>query len=263
MKAYCINLDRRSDRLEHMTAEFARAGVPFERIPAVDGQDPEVMAEAAKLPESFHKVRMGVGAYGCLQSHRVFWQRLVDSGDAWGMVFEDDLLLASGMGALLVGDWIPSDADIVKLETFRIRVHVSAGCHPVGTDRKTGRLHSTHLGTGAYAVSAAMARRLLVETENTGDPVDEFLFNAHLPFFATARIYQMIPAPVLQGDRAGATKKKLDTGWQATSITERHFAGKKPAGRFGETSLQRLWRRGREELRARLKGTRYIVVPHG
>ena len=47
MKAYCINLDRRPDRLKHMTEVFAEHGIAFERVAAVDGLDPSVAAAAA------------------------------------------------------------------------------------------------------------------------------------------------------------------------------------------------------------------------
>lgn len=53
MKAYCINLDRRPDRLEHMERQFERLGMAFERIAAVDGQ----AAAGAKCPADMHRYR--------------------------------------------------------------------------------------------------------------------------------------------------------------------------------------------------------------
>jgi glycosyl transferase, family 25 len=265
MKAYCINLDRRPDRLTYMTAEFAKAGIPFERIAAVDGQDLQVAAEAAQLPLSFENVRISAGAHGCMQSHRKFWCSVVASGDPWGMVFEDDLLLAPDILGCIQDSWVPADADIVKLETFATRVHLGARSLPVFGNRCVAQLHTTHLGTGCYVVSAAAAARLLRETVACGNPVDHFLFNASLPFFPTARIYQMFPAPVIQGDRALAKlqKNQSPSGWQMSSIDAR-VANEHEGTHLArpETLLRRLWRRGREEMRARVLSTRYVVVPH-
>ena len=264
MKAYCINLDRRPDRLAHMTAEFARAGIPFERIPAVDGQDPEVAATAARLPlSSLSNKRISTGAYGCMQSHRAAWRQLIASGDRWGMIFEDDLVLAPDLALHLHDGWVPKDADIVKLETFRIRLHISREHQDIGGGRRVARLLSSHIGAGAYLTNAETAQLLLAETVVCGDPVDELMFNEQLPFFSKVRIYQMFPAPAIQGDRAEVTKQKLHSGWQATSIVDRLASGHVETDITPETPLHRLWRRGREEIRARVRGTRYVVVPHG
>ena len=35
-----LNLDRSTDRLADITAQFLRIGMPFERIPAIDGRKP-------------------------------------------------------------------------------------------------------------------------------------------------------------------------------------------------------------------------------
>ena len=266
MKAYCINLDRRPDRLAHMTAEFARAGIPFERIAAVDGQDPEVAAAAARLPLSSESHGMSGGAYGCLLSHRIFWQTLITSKDPWGMVFEDDLLLVPGMDTLLLGNGLPEDADIIKLEVYGFqRIYVSAKKHDIGDGRCLARLCSAHLGTGGYILSALAAKKLLAVTEATGDPVDLVLFGEKSAFFQAAIIYQMMPAPVLQGDRSKAAGVHPALGWQSTSITERHVwvNGIAPAEMKLETRWQRVWRRICSEIRSRWRGQRYVVVSHG
>ncbi|MDZ4140131.1 MAG: glycosyltransferase family 25 protein [Erythrobacter sp.] len=259
MKAYCINLDRRPDRLDYMIREFGSHGVPFERISAVDAQDPAVAALAAACPPTAAGPRMSAGAYGCFQSHREFWRRLVASGDAHGMIFEDDLVLAPGIAQYLADGWVPADADIVRLETYETRAHLAAGKGIAAGSRRLFRLHSCILGTGCYVISNAAARRLLQQTEVFRDPIDEFLFNEKRPDFPHLALYQMVPGPVIQGDRVARVAQE---GWSATSITGR-FAGAGAGGPRPETPFDRLRRRLTEELRGRLHGTRYIRVPHG
>lgn len=261
MKAYCINLDRRPDRMEHMTAQFARQGMTVERIPAVDAQDPAVAAAAALCRVGFTGRVMGPGAYGCFQSHREFWRRLVASGETHGMILEDDLVLSEGLAAYLADGWVPTDADIVKLETYESRIHLDKGEGASAGPRRLHRLRSRHAGTGCYVISAAAAKRLLAQTEGTpNDPIDEYLFSEASPAFGTLRIYQMVPAPVIQGDRwkgAGA-----GASWTETSITQRLAPGDVP-GMKRETRWDRLRRRLREEFRALRRGTRYAVARHG
>ncbi|MFA9229776.1 MAG: glycosyltransferase family 25 protein [Microgenomates group bacterium] len=261
MKAYCINLDRRSDRLAYMTQEFARHGIVFVRISAVDGTHPDIAAKAAQIPPTALGARMSNGAYGAFQSHRACWQNLVDSGDAYAMVFEDDLHLADGIGSYLAESWIPADADIVKLETFGTRTHIGKKPDYAAHGRRLVPLRSSHIGAGCYVLSRAIAARLLQETATFNEPIDEVLFNDALAFFDTARIYQMLPAPVVQGKRPGSGAST--SSWSATSITERFADGAEAPKASTEPVFARLMRRLGQEMRGSLQGTRYIVVPHG
>jgi glycosyl transferase, family 25 len=264
MKAYCINLDRRADRLGHMAAQFAAAGMAFERVPAVDGQRPDILAATAASGLGLTGLRMSSGAYGCFQSHREVWRRLVASGDAHALVFEDDLVLAKGIGAYLGTDWVPPDADLVKLETFQTRLHRDAGPGLPALGRRLHRLRSRHVGTGCYLVSAPAAARLLTATTQISDPIDEALFNEKSALFATLVTYQMDPAPVMQGaNQAPAATQTAAADWSASSIPDRFAAGQAAVTSAQEGSLARLRRRLREEIRARAQGTRYVVVPFG
>ena len=264
MKAYCINLDRRPDRLAHMTAEFQRAGLPFVRIAAVDAQDPKVAAAALSAPPSVREgARISPGAYACLQSHRLAWRRMLDDGQSHGAFFEDDVLMAPDLGFLAREDWVPPDADVVKLETFRVRVQLSRRRQLAAPGWDLARMMSAQIGAAAYILCAETARRLLALTENLGEPVDQLIFNPAYGFAGQAVIYQMVPAPAVQGDHIGAQRQKASAGWQATSITERHAAGQAPVRAAQEGRVARLLRRLREEARALGGGTRYVVVQHG
>lgn len=261
MKAYCINLDRRPDRLAYMTEQFQRHSIPFERISAVDGQDPLIAAEVEGLPLMAEGVRMSAGAYGCFKSHREAWLRLLDSGDSHAMVFEDDLLLAEGLAEYLDTDWIPKDAQVVKMETWGCRVHVDRGSKLRAGRRHLVRLRSTHQGTGCYVISAKAAEYLLKETENSGHFIDRVLFAEESTPFKSMHVYQMTPAPVIQGMRAKAADTTAP--WTATSIEQRHTIDSTPTRLTKETLGAKIARRARHTLRAVLEGTTYVVIPHG
>lgn len=263
MKAYCINLDSRPDRLEHMTAEFRRAGLPFERIVAIDASDPAVAVQALAVPLSSRNFRISPEAYACLQSHRLAWRRMLDEGHAYGVFFEDDLLLTPDIAFLCADGWVPSDAEVVKLETFGVRVHLSRQRFRIGPNRALARMVSSHVGAAAYVLRADTATKLLMLSENHGEPVDQLLFNDSCGFSDRAVIYQMIPALAVQGDRNLPHKRKFKTGWQATSIPKRHAAGQGVVPDVSEGKAARLLRRLREERRSLWEDTEYVVVPHG
>ena len=259
MLVHLVNLDSRPDRLEHMAAALNRAGLPFERIAATDGRDPQVAARAAALGPSWNGKPISAAAYGCFQSQRHAWQRILEGGHSHGMVFEDDLHLAGDLSFLADSAWVPADADIVKLETFGTRAHLARREAARVGPRRLVRLRSTHVGAGAYVVSARAAQTLLQRTETITDPVDELLFNDRLGWFEGAITYQMCPAPAIQ-DKRRAPGLGPSVSWGASSILERAAGGDNVRR---ETKAERLLRRLREEARACLRQTHYTVVSFG
>jgi glycosyl transferase family 25 len=259
LSAWCINLDRRPDRWAHMMAEAQRAGIGIERLPAVDALDPDVAAAASKVAPTVAGLPMSAGAFACFASHRLAWQRLLDSGESHGLVLEDDLHLSPGIGRLMEGGWIPADADVVKLEAWGSRCHVARQPAATVDGREVCRLLSSHIGAGCYILSKSAAARLLDLTRAYRDPVDEILFNDELAWFPQATIYQVSPAPAVQGKRPN--EGPAAAGWAESSILERFSAETEVLQPRQETSAERLMRRASEEVRALQLGTRYVVVP--
>lgn len=219
MRAYCINLERRTDRRTHMVQQFSRAGLDVTFLPAIDGKNSAIAEEAAGVAVGSNGRRIGAGAYACFQSHRTIWQCLVTGNDSHVLIFEDDMLLAEGLPTLLKADWIPHDADIVKLEARLVRVQLGHKHDlPVG-ERSLYRLHSSHFGTGCYIISRGSAERLLKLTSRPADAIDELIFDDRSDIFKSLAIYQMVPAPTIQGDRIQSGE--IQTGWKATSIEQR------------------------------------------
>ena len=80
-------------------------------------------------------------------------------------------------------NWIPSGADLIKLEKYncgasRLLLGPSVGQTPSG--RRLHPLRSRHGGGGAYLLSRKGAERVLAERGRIAMPVDHFLFNANL-----------------------------------------------------------------------------------
>jgi glycosyl transferase family 25 len=244
-----------------MSAEAARAGVALERLSAVDAQDPDVAARAALVAPTVAGFPMSAGAFACFASHRLAWQRLLDSGHSHGLILEDDLSLSAGLGRLMVGDWIPADADVVKLETWGSRCHVARAASAEVDGRRVSRLLSSHIGGGCYILSRAAAERLVGMTATYSEPVDELLFNDRLDFWPTAVIYQVSPAPAVQGKRSD--EGGADVAWARSSIATRFGAEGAAVRAQRESGAERVLRRVREEARALGLGSRYAVVPFG
>lgn len=198
MKTYLINLDRSSERLSRMTGRFERINVPFTRIAAIDGLSLSDEAVNAFLYARRQR-RWNYGEIGCFMSHLKAWQTLLDSGDDYAAIFEDDAFVSSELTALLSSaDWVPEDADIVRLETTFWSTEISKDCSRVSDRINLHRLFSLHHGAGAYIISRSAAIFLMENRHLLRTTLDSSLFDFQEPSCRTLVIYQLNPAPVLQ-----------------------------------------------------------------
>ena len=93
LATFVINLDRATQRMEETARQLNDAGLPFTRLPAVDGADlpPETGAQAMT-----HLGReMMAGELGCYQSHLNAAEAFLASDAELGLVLEDDVALTS------------------------------------------------------------------------------------------------------------------------------------------------------------------------
>lgn len=185
MKCLVINLDRSIDRLADVTAEFDRIDVAFERVAGIDATTGTSVA-APPLTEA---------EVCCFLSHRLCWQIIADGADQFGAVFEDDVVFSHDAGPLLTDDgWVPRDADVVKLETFFVRVRIGRRHVPVRNGYSTTKLAGQHMGACGYVISKKAAQKLLKSTRRLPETLDFVLFNPALITTARNRTYQLIPA---------------------------------------------------------------------
>lgn len=94
--AYLINLDRNTDRLAISTDTLTRAGLPFVRVPALDGRGLDLNSLPDCDPQAALRLYgrpLKGGEYGCYKSHLACAQRMLDDGHDIALVFEDDIRL--------------------------------------------------------------------------------------------------------------------------------------------------------------------------
>jgi len=119
MKSYLINLDRSPERLERMAVVFASLGMEFARTPAVDGRLLSVEERQRWLSDEETPFQLTAGEIGCFLSHRKCWEAAAAGSESHVAIFEDDVHLGKNAAEILSRtDWIPDDADVVKIETF-------------------------------------------------------------------------------------------------------------------------------------------------
>ena len=104
-KAYCINLDRRTDRWEDAKKEFERIGIEVSRVSAIDGKS-----------YTFQKT-LKAGAYGCKLSHLKVLTKALHRGYEKIFIAEDDIVFDDDFNEKFtkVSKNIPNDWDLIYL----------------------------------------------------------------------------------------------------------------------------------------------------
>lgn len=95
MPIYVINLKSRPQRKERAEKELDKHSIKYKFIEAVDGSKlNRATLESNNIIKnngSFRELRKG--EIGCYLSHLECWKNIVESGNEYGLVFEDDVVL--------------------------------------------------------------------------------------------------------------------------------------------------------------------------
>lgn len=196
MKCFIINLDRSKDRFDLMTVQMRKVALSFERVPAVDGRElTEASVGALISAKRSWTAPITPTEVGCFLSHKKCLEAIANGQDEYAIVLEDDVVFSQGAASLLnTTDWIPNDADVIKLEAQGKKVLLGELSSCRGTHFSIGRLLSTHILAAAYIVSKRGAIRILENMTIVSAPVDHFLFNTSYGILEKLHVYQCTPA---------------------------------------------------------------------
>jgi glycosyl transferase family 25 len=105
-RLYVINLERSEDRLAQFQAQAGALGLPFTKVPAVDGGHPDFSYQPAKAREGLepgYKYYRPLVAeeVGCHLSHIKALETFLADGVDYAVVLEDDAVLAEGFAGKL------------------------------------------------------------------------------------------------------------------------------------------------------------------
>lgn len=261
-----------------MTAEFARLGLRFQRIAAIDGASRVSDEAPPPLSGSPPHRLLSRGEIACFLSHRACWMLVADSEDAYTAIFEDDVHFADDAATMLSRhDWIPPNADLVKVETMLLKTRIGRRTLGAASRFRLARLFSLHTGSAGYILSRQAAKSLLETTADLTGPVDHALFDPHFPSSKALTIYQLVPALCVQDVLPGRAQTArsmpsiINEDRMRESLADR-AASVAPAAtlvRQGTlpTPLRRLWRRikivwlSRKVPAVPFGGTRSVMTP--
>ncbi len=181
--AIYINLDRRTDRLKHCTAQLNEKFSTLERYSAIEGKYVDTISEPRvslfydlqensrwdKTIKMFRTRRMSAGEIGCCISHRNVWELARSRRYQKVAIFEDDVVVSASFSRKLRRALmqLPSNWDILYLGYI----------NPSGlTHKVSSMLKKIKFVFGAYAyVLRDTGLRKLIAALPIDRPIDNFL----------------------------------------------------------------------------------------
>jgi glycosyl transferase, family 25 len=242
---YVINLARSPERRAWMEAELARADVEAVFVRAVDGH-----RFGARCGVPSRDPRPSKAEAALTLSHRKAWRALLASESLHAIILEDDVHLGRGFREMLEFGWDGFGFDAVKLETMLYKVWVSRRGEPAG-ERRLHRLGTEHLGSAAYVISRAGARKMLAETRGFRDSIDWTLFGRQAIGEGLIKAFQLVPAVAVQDNLLPDPRSRLGLGTTLHEEDRKRVAEqirhKKPRGperwrREAHRLVDQIWR---------------------
>jgi glycosyl transferase, family 25 len=188
VRAFYINLDPERERRRLIEAQLSEAGIPGERIQAVDGSQP---LPTDLAPYFSPKHLMDPGALGCYASHIKAWRQLIFHGLPYALVLEDDAIIDLSLADILneVLEALPKGWDMIHLGTRPDR----AVC-PIAelTAGKLVQYSRVPPGTVAYLLSWAGAQKMLLAEPRVW-PIDT---DTRRPWVFGLDVYGLDAAPI-------------------------------------------------------------------
>jgi len=207
LKNIVISLKNSDKRRAHVTKQFSEKNINFDFFDAIDETTLYNATKQIGFTDSqmvFERSNLTNGEIGCFLSHLSVLKICVDNDLDYVAIYEDDVHLAYQAELYLTSsDWIPSDINFIKLETFhktkigRKNIELS-----VNGRSKLYRLYAPHVGTCGYIVSKKVAKDILEKIIKLPNPfqypIDILIFERLLNTADNLFIYQMSPALTIQ-----------------------------------------------------------------
>ena len=211
MNAFLINLDRRPDRLAAVSQTLRQIGVPFKRVPAIDGLTLVVRQYIRGfLLHLYGKHHEHLpGSLGCFLSHRSVWEHIIANKIAAAMVLEDDIYSYAWDPRLLTLELLSKDIDVLRIgrlmkpnrgEQYISKLRLDGERYSEKILGRDAIIDDTTRGANAYIVTYEGAKKLL-KVKKYWFPVDDW---ATWRSLYGVRSYLLWPPAFLSTKRIGS-----------------------------------------------------------
>jgi GR25 family glycosyltransferase involved in LPS biosynthesis len=146
-KAFVINLDHRTDRMNAVSKHLSNLNIPFERFPGIK-------------PKSLNGFT-NIGFHGATISHCLLWKKITQSNAKYALIFEDDALLRDDIHEHM--NQISPQLETLNWDVFYLGYRIRGEQKPIS--KQIWEL-DTPLHFHAYAVRNDSIHKLIEITDN-------------------------------------------------------------------------------------------------
>ncbi|PZO79696.1 MAG: glycosyl transferase [Mesorhizobium amorphae] len=216
-RAYVIHLARAEGRRAHAETLAGNLPLPGELLEAVDARRMTKAEEAAYRPRLLrpsYPFALRPTEIACFHSHRKAWRRIAESGDAGGLILEDDVAVD---GAILRAILSLAQAELRPDDYLRFPQNLRDETGPmVAEGEGVSIIRPRVAGRRMFAqwVGREAALKLLAATERFDRPVDALL---QLSWLLPVRVLAARPIAVreISGTLGGSTVQGKGRGLSA------------------------------------------------
>lgn len=200
---YLVNLDRRPDRLAHMTGQLDAMGLTFERVPALDGAEPDCPIDP-RVAQSNHVLPMGRGSQAYASTLLRLFETIATGDNELVLLLQDDIELSPDLAKLCSDtSWIREEIGLVQLEKCVERrgekLLGPSSSIPACPERKLYPLYSRTGGAACFIIRRRVAQLLIQQIKNLRYPADHLLFSPNIsPYFDQLGVGMVVPSLAIQ-----------------------------------------------------------------
>lgn len=171
-----------------MQAEFQRVGWDATFVSAIDGRsriDIELLLRTGVLSPRNRSLRNPLSAaeIGCYLTHERVWQQILDSGQPYAIVCEDDILVRDpAINLRHLARRLPAGCDLFYLYYMNDSPGLTAPAFDAASDRRVDTVDSYEVyaawscgGSQCYLITASGARKVLAWCRPIRFPIDGYL----------------------------------------------------------------------------------------
>ncbi|MEN9852176.1 MAG: hypothetical protein RI996_119 [Candidatus Parcubacteria bacterium] len=96
---FVINLNSETKRYQYMKEQLDAAGILFEKIEAINGREYKPTESEYTEHEAIQRngAALSKGELGCALSHRIAYQKAIESNEEYSLILEDDVVLPNNL----------------------------------------------------------------------------------------------------------------------------------------------------------------------